>query len=82
MKRLYGAMAAIGFAVPAFFTYAYTRENPDNLLFIMNPAKTIELLFGSYGHAAFSADFLWVLMVFFVWVVRESQLHGIRHSWI
>jgi Protein of unknown function DUF2834 len=23
-----------------------------------------------------------VLIVFFVWVVRDSQLHGMRHSWV
>ena len=82
MQGLYAAMTVIGFAIPAFFTYAYTLENPDNLLFITNPAKTVELLFGSSGRAAFSADFLWVLIVFFVWVVRESRVHRIRHSWI
>jgi hypothetical protein len=42
MKGLHGTMTVIGFAIPAFLTYAYTLENPDNLLFIMHPAKTIE----------------------------------------
>jgi hypothetical protein len=82
MRKLYLALAVLGFLIPLFFTAAYTLENPDNFLFIMNPAKTFALTFGTYGNAAFSADLAWVMLVFFVWLTAEARRRGMAHPWV
>ena len=82
MRSLYLTLTVIGFAIPAVLAPIYALEHPDNLLFIMNPAKTLDLMFGDAGRTAFSADLLWVCVVFFVWLRAEARARGIRHSWI
>jgi hypothetical protein len=82
MRSLYVALTVVGFAIPLVFVPLYAREHPDNLLFIMNPAKTLQLMFGDVGRAGFSADLLWVFLVFFVWLTAEARVHGIRRPWI
>lgn len=82
MKTLYLTLTIIGFAIPAVLAPIYAFEHPDNLLFIMNPAKTLDLMFGDAGRIGFSADLLWVFIVFFVWLTAEARARGIRHSWI
>ena len=82
MQTIYLALTIIGFAIPAVLVPNYALEHPDNLLFIMNPAKTLDLMFGDVGRAGLSADLLWVFIVFFVWLTVEAPARGIRHSWI
>lgn len=82
MSKLYLTLTVIGFAITAFFTYAYTSENPGNFLFLMSPRETLALTFGTYGHAAFSADLAWVLIVFSVWLTVEARRLSIRRPWV
>ena len=82
MQKVYLVFAVFGFLVPAFFTTLYTMEHPDNLLFITNPAKTVEQTFANYASAAFTTDLLWVFVVFCTWVIVESRNRGIKHSWV
>jgi hypothetical protein len=82
MRTLYLMLTIVGFAIPAVFVPIYALEHPDNLLFITNPTKTLDLMFGDAGRSGFSADLLWVFIVFFVWLTVEARARGIRHSWI
>jgi hypothetical protein len=82
MKTFYLVLTIVGFTIPAVFVPIYALEHPDNLLFIANPAKTLDLMFGNAGRSAFSADLLWVFIVFFVWLTIEARARGIHHSWI
>lgn len=79
MQKLYLALAVVGFAIPVSLLPA-TVEN-GNLLLMVDPAETLELTFGNYASAAFTADLLWVFVVFCVWVFIESRNQGLRHSW-
>lgn len=77
MRRLYLALAVVGFAVPVALA-PYTLQHPDNLLFILKPSETVELTFANYA-SAFTADLLWVWVVFCAWVVIESRKVGLKH---
>jgi hypothetical protein len=80
MRRLYLAFAIVGFAIPVMLA-PYTLQHPDNLLFILKPLETVQLAFANYASAAFTADLLWVWVVFCAWVVIESRNLGLKHSW-
>lgn len=79
MQRLYLALAIVGFAIPVWFLPS-TIQN-GNLFLMLNPTETLELTFASYASAAFTADLLWVFVVFCTWVVLESRSRGLRHAW-
>lgn len=78
---LYLVLTIIGFAITAVMAPMYSMENPDNLLFITNPKKTVELMFSDWGTAAISADLLWVFLVFSIWVVLEGRARGMKRPW-
>ncbi len=82
MKKIYLFLSAVGFFVPASFMLAYTKENPDNFMFIMDIDKTMGFMFGNYGSASLSSDLLVVMAVFGIWVFMESRKLGIKYSWI
>ena len=81
MTRLYLALSIAGFGIPLALA-PWTLQHRDNLLFLMNPAETLELTFGNYASAAFTADLLWVFVVFCSWVIVESRSRGIKRSWV
>jgi len=78
MRTVYLILAGVGFCVPAPFAWLYTIENPDNLLFITNPAKTVEHTFVNYASAAFTADLVWVFLVFCTWVLFDTRALDLR----
>lgn len=80
MQKLYLILAAVGFAIPMALLPA-TLAN-DNLFLIAKPAETVELLFANYVSSAFSADLLWVFVVFCVWVVIESRKLNLSRPWL
>ena len=82
MQTVYLVLAVVGFCVPAPFAWLYTLENPDNLLFITNPAKTVEHTFVNYASAAFTADLVWVFLVFCTWVLVDSRTRGVGRGWL
>jgi hypothetical protein len=81
MQTVYLTLALVGFCVPAPFGWLYTLENPDNIFFITNPAKTVEHTFANHASAAFTVDLVWVFVVFCVWVLYDSRRCGIRYGW-
>ncbi len=81
MTQLYLVLTILGFAITAVMAPMYSLENPDNVLFITNPKKTIELMFGDSGTAAISADLLWVFLVFCVWVMWEGRAREMKRPW-
>jgi hypothetical protein len=80
MQQMYLVLAIVGFSISAYATPSTIEHG--NLFFVVNPAETIELLFGNYVSAAFGADLLWVFIVFCVWAVDDSRKRGFKHSWL
>ena len=79
MMRLYLALTIAGFAIPLFLLPA-TLEH-GNLFLMANPAETVRLAFASYASTAFTADLLWVFVVFCAWVIIESRRKALKYSW-
>jgi hypothetical protein len=77
MQKLYLLLAVVGFAIPVSL-FPATVQN-GNLFLVAKPAETLRLTFGNYASAAFTADLLWVFVVFCVWVVIESRNQALKH---
>jgi hypothetical protein len=80
MQRLYLFLAVVGFAIPIFLLPSTVEHS--NLLLITSPAETLQLVLGNYASIAFTADLLWVFVVFCTWVVVDSRRGGLQHSWV
>ncbi|MFN2399005.1 MAG: DUF2834 domain-containing protein [Gemmatimonadaceae bacterium] len=80
MKRLYLALAVVGFLVPGV-PMLMESVQAGNILFWTDPVRTTSQLFANRTSTAFALDLLVTVAVAFVWFVHEGRRVGIRRVW-
>ena len=81
MKKVYALLAIAGFIVPNILVF-YESVETGNILLWLDPAATINGMFGNRIAAAFIIDLLCVVLVALVWIVIESKRLNMKNSWI
>lgn len=80
MKKLYLALAVIGFIVPNIFV-AIESVKTGNVLLWLDPAATVNGMFGNRISSAFILDLLITVIVFFIWAHHEGKKYGMKNVW-
>lgn len=81
MKNVYALLAVLGFIVPNILVFNESVET-GNILLWLDPAATVNGMFGNRIAAAFIIDLLCVVLVALVWIVIESKRFGMKNSWL
>ncbi|MDP2228294.1 MAG: DUF2834 domain-containing protein [Moraxellaceae bacterium] len=88
MKKFYLFLAVLGFAVPSFYTFAFSVETLEawggvtisNLLMLSPEFYRTATL--NNVSTQLLADVLVASVVFFIWMFGEGRRLGIRHLWV
>ena len=81
MKPLYAFLAVVGFIVPNILVF-YESVETGNILLWLDPASTMNGMFGNRIAAAFVTDLLFVVLAALIWIVVESKKLGMKNSWV
>lgn len=81
MKTIYLFLAVIGFVAPNIFVAIESVET-GNVLLWLDPAATLNGMFGNRIATAFIVDLLVVVFIFFFWTYHEAKRHGIKKVWV
>lgn len=81
MKNLYLFLTVVGFLSPNVFVLKETIES-GNVLLLLDPAATLNGMFGNTISTAFIVDLLAVVFVFFIWTYHEGRKYQIPHVWL
>lgn len=81
MKKIYLALAIIGFIAPNILVFAETLET-GNILLYTNPAATMSGMFDNRISTIFMIDLLFAVIVFFYWTYQESGKTGRKKMWL
>ena len=80
MKRVYLALAAIGYLAPGV-PMVLESARSGNLLFWADPQRTISQLFANLTSTAFALDLAAAVLVALVWMTHEARRVGIARIW-
>ena len=80
MKKLYLALSVTGFIVPNIFV-AIESVKTGNVLLWLDPAATIQGMFGNRISTAFIIDLLLVVLTFIIWTNLEGKKYGMKNVW-
>lgn len=80
MKKIYLALAIIGFTLPNILVAMESIET-GNILLYADPISTFEAMFANRISSIFIFDLLIAVVVFFVWTHHESKKHHMNHPW-
>ena len=80
MKRVYLALAAIGYLAPAV-PMVLESARSGNVLFWADPQRTMSQLFANLTSTAFALDLAAAVLVALVWMTREARRVGIGRVW-
>jgi len=72
MKRVYLALAAIGYLAPGV-PMVLESARSGNLLFWADPQRTISQLFANLTSTAFALDLAAAVLVALVWMTHEAR---------
>jgi Protein of unknown function DUF2834 len=81
MKTTYLILAIIGFIAPNIPVVEESCKT-GNWLFWLDPAATLNGMFGNAISTAFIIDLLIAVLVFFIWTYAESKKYGIKRVWL
>lgn len=81
MKNLYLILAIVGFIAPNILVFNESVET-GNILLWLDPAATMNGMFGNRIAAAFVTDLLFVVLAGLIWIVVESRKLGMKNSWL
>ncbi|MCK6617964.1 MAG: DUF2834 domain-containing protein [Cyclobacteriaceae bacterium] len=81
MKLIYLILSIIGFIAPNIFVAIESVET-GNVLLWLDPAATINGMFGNRIATAFIVDLLVVVFIFFFWTYHEAKRQGIKNVWV
>ena len=81
MKPLYAFLAIVGFIAPNILVFNESVET-GNILLWLDPAATMNGMFGNRIAAAFVTDLLFVVLAALIWIVVESKKLGMKNSWV
>jgi hypothetical protein len=79
-KTIYLLLTVAGFAAPNIFV-AIESVKTGNVLLWLDPAATLNGMFGNRISTAFIVDLLVVVLVFFVWTYHEARRYEMRNVW-
>jgi len=78
MKTLYTLLAIIGFIAPNILVVIESLET-GNWLLLLDPAATLNGMFGNRIAAAFTTDLLFVVLTALIWMYFESRKVGVKN---
>ena len=81
MKPLYAFLAIVGFITPNILVI-YESVETGNILLLLDPATTLNGMFGNRIAAAFVTDLLFVVLAALIWIIVESKRLGMKNSWV
>jgi len=77
MKKVYLALAIIGFTIPNIFVLIESIET-GNILLYAHPGTTMQNMFANRIASIFAIDLLFAVMVFFIWSYQFKNALGIK----
>lgn len=80
MKKTYLVLAAVGFAVPNYFSLAESFDS-GNWLLIADLSATAAPLFANHISRAFTTDLLLAVVAFLIWTIFDSRQRGKTTPW-
>ena len=81
MKNLYAFLAIVGFIAPNILVGIESFET-GNILLWLDPAATLNGMFGNRISAAFILDLLAVVLAALIWMYMESRRLGMKSYWM
>jgi len=81
MKTTYLILSILGFIAPNI-PVVIESYHTGNWLFWLDPAATLNGMFGNAISTAFIIDLLVAVLVFFVWTYHESKKYRIKRVWL
>ena len=80
MRRVYLALAAVGYLAPGVPMLVESARS-GNILFWTDPQRTTAELFANLTSTAFALDLFVVVLVALLWMTREARRLGIGRVW-
>jgi hypothetical protein len=80
MRRIYFALAVLGFLAPGI-PMLLESVGTGNVLFWTDPARTTSELFANRTSTAFALDLLVTVPVALIWMTREARRLRIPRAW-
>lgn len=81
MKNVYAFLAIVGFITPNILVGIESFET-GNILLWLDPAATMNGMFGNRIAAAFVLDLLCVVLAALIWMYFESKRLGMKSYWM
>ncbi len=81
MKNVYAFLAIVGFIAPNILVGIESFET-GNILLWLDPAATMNGMFGNRIAAAFVLDLLCVVLAALIWMYFESKRVGMKSYWM
>ncbi len=81
MKKIYLLFSILGYLSTNLLVLLESFEN-KNILLLTNLDETIAALFSNRISTIFAIDFLFVVLVFFVWTFVETRRLGMKKVWL